>query len=471
MMSSSVNRNAIESAIARARRDRVQIELLDEQEPGLRFRAGERSAVWSLLARLHNGKRSRIKLGAWPKMGIADARRAARTMRVKIDGGVDPNVDKREAARAAAAEARNRKTLGEVLDLYDGLVLVQHRRGEGTRRALDGRKGLLKSLKDRVPSSITRAEVADLVKKHARWAPISANRKLAYASAFFNWCIHEGIIETNPAQNIRKPARENVRDRFHSLDELREIWAAAGTLGYPFAQLYRLLIALPNRREEVAAMPLNELNLGDDATPGQGLWLLPSDRTKRANALRIPLSPLARSILIEAIRHEDRPKNSKLVFTTTGDTPVSGFAKAKRRLDTAIAQARMEHAAQAGADPQACEMMPPWTIHDLRTTFNTHACEILDVPPHVADRILNHVATATRSKIMRVYNKSELFEPRRQALIAWEELLLARVIDDPRRYATVDAPRSKGRKEPSGRARYLLGTPQSHLASGSRDAA
>lgn len=466
-MSSSVNRNAIESAIARARRDRIQVELLDEQEPGLRFRAGERSAGWSLLARLHNGKRSRIKLGAWPKMGIADARRAARTMRVKIDGGVDPNAAKREAARAAAAEARNRKTLGEVLDLYDGLVLLQHRRGEGTRRALDGRKGLLKTLTDRVPSSITRAEIADLVKKHARWAPISANRKLAYASAFFNWCIHEGIIETNPAQSIRKPAREKVRDRFHSLGELREIWAAAGTLGYPFAQLYRLLIALPNRREEVAAMPLDELDLGDDVTPDQGLWLLPSDRTKRANALRIPLSPLARSIIIEAIRHEDRPKNSKLVFTTTGDTPVSGFAKAKRRLDAAIAQARMERAAQAGVDPQACEMMPPWTIHDLRTTFNTHACEILDVPPHVADRILNHVATATRSKIMRVYNKSELFEPRRQALLAWADLLLARVIDDAKRYATINTSRSKGRSK----ATNPLDASRRHLASGARDAA
>ena len=42
MMNSSVNRNAIESAIARARRDRIQIELLDEQEAGLRFRAGDR---------------------------------------------------------------------------------------------------------------------------------------------------------------------------------------------------------------------------------------------------------------------------------------------------------------------------------------------------------------------------------------------------------------------------------------------
>ena len=119
------------------------------------------------------------------------------------------------------------------------------------------------------------------------------------------------------------------------------------------------------------------------------------------------------------------------MFSTTGDTPVSGFAKAKRRLDAAIAQARMERAVLAGDDPEACEMMPPWTIHDLRTTFNTHACEILEVPPHVADRILNHVATATRSKIMRVYNKSELFEPRRQALIAWADLLLGRVIEEP----------------------------------------
>ena len=84
--------------------------------------------------------------------------------------------------------------------------------------------------------------------------------------------------------------------------------------------------------------------------------------------------------------------------------------------------------ARAAAAGQDYEPMPPWTIHDLRTTFNTHACEILDVPPHVADRILNHVATATRSKIMRVYNKSELFEPRKQALNAWADLLKKHVL-------------------------------------------
>lgn len=428
MMSSSLNRNVIEATIARARRQRAQIEILDGMEPGLRFRAGERSAGWSLLARLQNGRRSRIKLGGWPELGIADARRAARTIRVKIDQGIDPNAEKQEAANTAIADARNRRTLGEVLDVYDSLVLTQHRCGDGTRRALDGRKGLLTPFTGRQVSSVTRAELSDAVKKHARQAPISANRKLAYASAFFNWCVHEGYLENNPARFIRKPARERVRDRFHTLEELREIWAAAGTLGYPFAQLYRLLIALPNRREEIAAMPLSELSLGNDAAPTDGVWLLPSDRTKQANALRIPLSPLARSLILEAIHHRDRPKRSALVFTTTGDTPVSGFTKAKRRLDAAVAQAKVKRAVRLGKDPANCAAMPAWTVHDLRTTFNTHACEILDVPPHVADRILNHVATATRSKVMRIYNKSELFEARREALNAWAELLMDRVI-------------------------------------------
>lgn len=430
-MAAALTKTAIESAIARARSQRAQIEIPDEREPGLRFRAGEKSAGWSLLVRLRNGQRSRLKLGVWPGMGIAEARAAARDARALIARGGDPNAEKRDAARQAAIEARNRTTLAEVLDDYSRMVLSQHRKGDATRRALDGRKGLLTSLRSRAPSSITRGDVIDLVRKEARFSPISANRKLAYASAFFNWCVDEEIIETSPAYRVRKPGREKVRERFHSIEELREIWAAAETLGYPFSHLYRLLIVLPNRREEIAGMPLFELTLGDDSAPDRGEWLLSAERTKRANALRIPLSPLARSIILEAIRHPDRPKSSKLVFTTTGDTPISGYCKGKRRLDKAILEARQAQAIAEGKDAAAAEPMPHWTIHDLRTTFNTHACEILDVPPHVADRILNHVATATRSKVMRVYNKSELFEPRRQALNAWAGLLEERVLRHP----------------------------------------
>lgn len=423
-MATPLTKNAIEAAIGKVRTEpQRRIELRDGKEAGLLFRAGERSSNWSLAVRLQDGQRSRIKLGTWPGMGIAEARAAARVARTQIDQGSNPNERKRVARRTAAIAALNRKTLSEVIEDYNSAVLSHHRRGAQTKRALDGKRGLLRTLLNREPGSIMQAEISDLVKKHAKTAPIAANRNLAYASAFFNWCVDEGVLSENPAKKVRKPSRENERERFHTIDELKEIWTAAGTLGYPFDQLFRLLIVLPNRREEVAAMPIEHLDLATDQSPDEAVWLLPSARTKMNNALRVPLSALARSIIIEAIEHPDRPKDSKFVFTTTGDTPVSGFTKGRRRLDKAIQDARIDRM----EDEKAPEM-PHWVVHDLRTTFNTHACEILGIPPHVADRILNHVATATRSKIMRVYNKSELFEPRKEALRAWASLLEQRVI-------------------------------------------
>jgi hypothetical protein len=58
----------------------------------------------------------------------------------------------------------------------------------------------------------------------------------------------------------------------------------------------------------------------------------------------------------------------------------------------------------------------------------TSACEVLAIEAHVADRILNHVATATTSKVMRIYNRSELFEQRKRALQAWADFLEKEVI-------------------------------------------
>lgn len=112
-----------------------------------------------------------------------------------------------------------------------------------------------------------------------------------------------------------------------------------------------------------------------------------------------------------------------------GETSVSGFTKARRRLDAAIADARNKRSFGSGSEPQT---MGHWTVHDLRTTFNTHACERLGVDANVANRILNHVATATTSKIMRVYNRSKLFEPRKKALADWAALLEAEVIQTAR---------------------------------------
>jgi integrase len=353
-------------------------------------------------------------------MGISDARKAAQAKKLAVSEGLDPNEAKREAVRQAALAAASRRTLGDVLDQYQRVKLVQLRGGDSVRRALDGSSGVLRALTDREITSIVRADVADAVRKHAIKSPIAANRGLAYARAFFNWCVVEEILSASPAATIKKPSKERQRDRCHSMAELREIWNAASTLGYPFGPFYRLLILVPMRREEIAAMSINELDLGPNNAPDGAIWTLPADRTKRDNALRVPLSALARSIIKDAIADPARPKDCDYIFSMTGDTPVSGFTKAKRRLDAAIFAARKKADEASGRDAVP---MPHWTIHDLRTTFSTQACDELGIEIAVADRILNHVATATTSKIMRIYNKSELFEPRKQALAKWAGLI------------------------------------------------
>lgn len=395
-------------------------------ESGDRRRKGKAAQVsFVLLTRFRpDANPTRRKLGAFPEMTLADARRKAIEWKDLIRAGVDP-AEEAERARMEAEMARvRRRSLLDALNEYERDRLANLRRGKATRRALDGRCGLLADFLDREVSSISRSEIKTVLRKRAAAAPISANRQLAYANAFFNWCTVEEIISENPARLIPKPTQEIPRDRHHSVSELTEIWAAAEKLGYPFGPLIQLLIVLPMRREELAGMPIRELELGGDGAT-DGVWTLPAVRTKRSNALRVPLSPLTISIIEKAIDDVRRPADSPFVFTTTGETSVSGFAKAKRRLDREIARAR---AITDEAQDSDLEPMPHWTFHDFRTTFMTLACEQLNVDVSVADRILNHVATATTSKIMRTYNKSELFEPRRRALYSWSELIQENVI-------------------------------------------
>ena len=47
-------------------------------------------------------------------------------------------------------------------------------------------------------------------------------------------------------------------------------------LGYPFGPMIQLLIVIPMRREEIASLPINELDLGWNIETGEGNWTIPA---------------------------------------------------------------------------------------------------------------------------------------------------------------------------------------------------
>ncbi|WP_313807575.1 tyrosine-type recombinase/integrase [Sphingobium sp.] len=454
-----------------------QYEVADTLVSGLRVRVGSKVVAegrhkgraanisFILVARFPPSKQpTRRVIGQYQRsevgMTLQEARATAAAWKDAIRTGVDPtarSADERDGAATCDSpveDAAPSTSVADALDLYETNKLALLDRGSGVRRALDGREGVLKELKDQSIRSLTRADLAQRIRDRAKIAPVSANRQLSYLKTFLSWCVDEEFVDGNVAETIRKPSAENERDRYHSLPELAEIWTATAALGYPFGPLIQLLITLPMRREEIAAMKVAELSLGDDKRPDDAEWVLPGDRTKKKNALRVPLSALSRSIIKAAIAHPDRPTDSPFVFTTTSETSVSGFSKARKRLDEAISASRKRAALEA--DEEA-EEMPHWVLHDLRTTFNTHACDRLQIDAAVADRILNHIATATRSKVMRIYNRSEMYEPRKHALAAWANLLTEEVIK------TKQKRNSKERRTSSRRSTALpVGQPEAH---------
>jgi integrase len=165
-------------------------------------------------------------------------------------------------------------------------------------------------------------------------------------------------------------------------------------MGQPFGPLVRLLLLTAQRRHEVAALRWSELS-ADLST-----WTLPGSRAKNGKAHIVHLSEPAREILSDI----PRIVGQDLVFSVTGTTPPSGFSKAKLALDAAMAS-------EVPTDREG------WRFHDFRRTAVTWMAGA-GFPPHVADRLLNHVGGSIQG-VAAVYQRSEFLAERKAALTAW----------------------------------------------------
>jgi integrase len=251
-----------------------------------------------------------------------------------------------------------------------------------------------------------------------------ARALFAALSSCFGWLLRHRRVDYNPCAGAFRPGPPRSRERVLTASEIRLFWLATDhvdaprpqhdadgnerELPRPFRPALRLLLLTGQRLREVSGMRADEL-------PENDTWRMSGSRTKNKRPHVVPLSALARE-QIEAGRKTSRPGKAGLIFTTTGETPLSGWSKCKARLDEKMLEIAREEAKAAGRAPEDVSI-PPWRLHDLRRTCVTNLAE-LGIPPDVIELAVNHVS-GMRGGIAGTYNRSELLPERRAALERW----------------------------------------------------
>jgi integrase len=394
---------------------------------GVRVRAGKKQIKRTWIYQYDiAGRTRRITIGNVVAIGIEDARKIAGQLQSKVRLGDDPAQEKaKNLARAAESFANVLKSFLEVKErttrksTHRGTVLWL---GEAC-----------KSLYPMPLAAITRRDIANVLTPIlARGKKTASNNVRGKLITFFNWAITQGLIESNPVLGTEKQEQKS-RDRVlsmaelvtisHTLDAMTNlaniIDLLASTEKYWFESIvtdmtdYRdmvhLLMLTACRRSEISELRWSEIRTEktfiDDGLPIVGPAIaLPAERVKNGRKFIVPLSKAAQAVLLRRRRDPE----SDLLFPRKfngRDHYARGWTKHKKLLDAALVK-NGHH-------------FKPWVLHDLRRSVATHMGNT-EIAPHVIQEVLNHYRHDT-------YNKSKLERPKRLAVEAWGEYLMAHI--------------------------------------------
>lgn len=325
-------------------------------------------------------KLRKYTIGPYGRVTLHQARVAAQKVFTAKLEGRDPAAEKRERKRRLVADR-----VEDLLETFVQQRLSQNRSGGEIARLL--RREIGKAWAGRSIHEIAKRDVVEVVSAiERRGAPVAANKALKSIKMFLRWSVGRAILDQSPAEGVPTPNKEVARDRVLSDDELARVILAAREIDDRYGGIVELLALTGQRREEVARLAWEELDLG------RRVWTIPKERTKNAKPHVVHLSDEAMAVL------ERRQKQGAHVFALHGGKPFQEFSFAKRKLD-------------------AVSGVTGWRLHDLRRTCVSGMAR-LGVAPHVADKILNH-QSGTISGVAAVYQRHEFLRERKDALERW----------------------------------------------------
>ena len=341
------------------------------------------------------GASRRMLIGSAEVVTADQARAKAKKVLAAVALGDDPQAEKAER------RTKDQVTMRAVVNEYiadrtsDWRAQTRH----GVTLYLTG--PYFRTLHGMAVDKITRRDVASrLIAIKREHSPIVAAAARAKLSAFFVWCLRQGLTEHNPVIGTEQPKRTASRDRVLSDDELATIWRSCNDGDH--GKIVRMMILTGCRRNEIGGMCWSEI------APDKSTWTLPAVRSKNKRALTLPVLPMMREILDTVPQMVSRDQ----LFGQRSEKGFAGWDKGKQSIDKGSG-------------------VTGWRRHDLRRTVATRMADI-GIAPHIIEAVLGHHG-GFRAGIAGVYNRSPYEREVRAALATWHDHLRAIIAGGERR--------------------------------------
>ena len=325
-------------------------------------------------------RRVRIGLGAWPRVTLADARKAAFANRCLRDEGRDPLAAKQARVPTFAT------AIEQVIALRRPTWKDADTLAAQFRASLERYAGALGPIQ---VSRIATGDVMQVLAPHWHAFPAAADTARRRISAVLQWAIGQGYRSDDPAAKRAVAAALGAqvhRTEHHRTMPYVEVGQAVAAVHArsrrPLPALaLEFMILTATRSNEARGATWSEIDL--DART----WAIPLGRMKAKRTHRVPLCERAMAILDEA----------RTLGPATGDALVFPGASKGRPLAGATLLNLLE---RAGFDT---------TLHGFRSAFADWARERTNVSTAVAEAALAHTV---KNAAEAPYARTDYFDKR-----------------------------------------------------------
>lgn len=357
-------------------------------------------------------KGRKVRLGSYPTIGLAEARRKAAEITETVERGADP------VGEQAAVEATTTRASLTFSDLVDDYLSEQRAAAVKTvaevERAL--KRDALPVLGNKRPSEISDIEIETVVDGvRDRGSEAMARHLLTYLRGVFNLALDTAALRkkygltTNPADRVGRGRRgrrgrygiAKAKDRYLDDLEIAEFWRVLGdTQVTPLIRIaLRLLLLTAQRRGEVLGVERHELLL-DCSAPR---WELPESKTKNGRAHTVPLTPDAVELFRQAAALSLGRASAGFLFSVDGTEAVVIRGRSLNQAVRRLLEAKRL-------------TINRFTPHDLRRTAATGMRRI-KVAQETVGTILNHKGKG--GVTAEHYDRHDGFDEKRDALERW----------------------------------------------------